>query len=170
MKTRFTDSIHRGGLHAADLPSRRLVLVDIENVVGGGVCMPHEVQRAQTAVVTAVGLRPGDQVILACGRFGADVVGFEWEGARRLLFREGPDGADLELLEVLGNEHVEERYSEVVLVSGDGIFAEIVARLGQFGVDVTVASLPDSCSKRLKLAAARMVDIHFDLSGLTEAA
>lgn len=131
--------------------------------------MPKQVQGAQAAIAAAVVPRSDDQVVIACGRFSVDVVGFEWQGPRRLVFRAGTNGADLELLDILATERVGDRFTEIVLVSGDGIFAEAVSRLG-LHADVTVASLTDSCSRRLRMAAKRVLDIDFDPNAIMEAA
>lgn len=148
---------------------RRIVLVDIENIVGGGVSMPEQVQAAQAAIAAAVVPRNDDQIVIACGRFSVDVVGFEWRGPRRLVFRAGTNGADLELLDILETERVGDRFTEIVLVSGDGIFAEVVSRLG-LHADVTVASRAESCSRRLRMAAKRVLDIDYDPNAIMEAA
>jgi len=151
--------------------NRRLVLVDIENIVGGGVSMATQVRSAQSAIEAAVKPRPNDQVVLACGRFSIDTVGFEWVGARRLKFRSGIDGADLELLEVLETEHVGERFTEVVLVSGDGIFTDAISRLAlTSGTDITLVSRADACSRRLRMAAKTVLDLDFDPNAFMEAA
>lgn len=148
---------------------RRIVLIDIENIVGGGVLMPEQVQAAQAAIAAAVVPRNDDQVVIACGRFSIDVVGFEWRGPRRLVFRAGMNGADLELLDILETERVGDRFAEIVLVSGDGIFAEVVSRLG-LHADVSVASRTESCSRRLRMAAKRVLDIDYDPNAIMEAA
>ncbi|PPH30322.1 NYN domain-containing protein [Rathayibacter sp. AY1F9] len=149
---------------------RRLVLIDIENIVGGGVSRSSQLQVAQEAIRETIGQRPDDLVVLGCGRFSVDIVGFEWQGPRRLVFRPGRDGADLELLEVLETERVEERFEQVVLVSGDGIFTDAVSRLGAGNVDVTVVSRPDACSRALRMAAAHMLDLIYDHDAFQEAA
>lgn len=148
---------------------RRIVLIDIENIVGGGVQMPEQVQAAQAAIAAAVVPRHDDQIVIACGRFSVDVVGFEWRGPRRLVFRAGTNGADLELLDILETERVGYRFTEIVLVSGDGIFAEVVSRLG-LHADVTVASRAESCSRRLRMAAKCVLDIDYDPNAIMEAA
>lgn len=131
--------------------------------------MPQQVESAQAAIAAAVVPRNDDQVVLACGRFSVDVVGFEWRGPRRLVFRAGTDGAELELLDILETERVGHRFTEIVLVSGDGIFAEVVSHLGLYA-DVTVASRTESCSRRLRMAAKRVLDIDYDLNAIMEAA
>ena len=149
--------------------SRRIVLIDIENTVGGGVSMSKQVNGAQAAIASAVVPRVDDQVVVACGRFSVDVVGFEWRGPRRLVFRAGTNGADLELLDILETERVNDRFAEIVIVSGDGIFAEAVSRLGLYS-DITVASRPESCSWTLRMAAKRVLDIDYDPNAIMEAA
>lgn len=148
---------------------RRIVLIDIENIVGGGVSLPGQVHGAQAAIAEAIGQRDHDHVVVACGRFSVNVVGFEWAGPRRLVFRGGNNGADLELLDILETERVGDRFDEVVVVSGDGIFADVVSFLG-LGTDVTVVSRPESCSRRLRMAAKYVLDLDYDPSVITEAA
>lgn len=158
-------------MYTLDLTSaRRLVLIDIENIVGGGVRVAEQVRVAQAALTAVIGRRADDHVVLACGRFSVDVAGFEWQGPRRIVFRSGPDGADLELLEVLETERVGERFNQIVLVSGDGIFSDVVANLGAAGVDVTVVSRPEACSRVLRMAAARTLDLLYDADYFLEAA
>jgi hypothetical protein len=59
---------------------------------------------------------------------------------RRYLVRSGPDGADLELLDLIGRERVAERFSCVPIASGDGPFAPPAAALARTGCQVTVVS------------------------------
>lgn len=133
--------------------------------------MAVQVHAAQSAIEAVVSPRAGDQLVLACGRQSVGVVGFEWAGRRRLLFRGGIDGADLELLDVLDTEHVGERFAELVLVSGDGIFAEVISRLAKSsGIDVTVAARTGACSRRLRMAAKKVLYIDFDPNAFMEAA
>lgn len=148
---------------------RRIVLIDIENIVGGGISMPAQVYGAQAAIAAAINPRDDDQVVIACGRFSVDVVGFEWAGHRRLVFRAGSNGADLELLDILENERIGERFNEVVMVSGDGIFADVISLLG-LCADVTVVSRAEACSRRLRMAAKRVLGLHYDPNAITEAA
>lgn len=133
--------------------------------------MASQVHAAQTAIDAVVAPRPDDQIVLACGRFSVNTVGFEWAGDRRLVFRSGIDGADLELLDVLETEHIGERFAEVVLVSGDGIFAAAISRLAlTSGTDITVVSRPDACSRRLRMAAKNVLHLDFDPNAILEAA
>lgn len=138
-----------------DWSSRRLVLIDIENVVGGLVCDEKCAACARLTIRCAVGTHPMDQVVVATCHKGYQHVAWSWPKARRLV-RSGQDGADLALLDVL-REDVASRFAHVVLVSGDGIFADAVTDLGHRGTHVTVASRRSHLSNRLRLAAARVV-------------
>jgi hypothetical protein len=148
---------------------RRLVLIDIENVVGGGVCMPSQVHAAQAAISSAIGACVGDLIVVSCGRFSVGVVGFEWAGPHRLVFREGANGADLEILDILESERVSERFTDLVLVSGDGIFADIVSLLG-LSTEVTVVARERACARRLRMAAKHVLHLDYDTNEFTEAA
>ena len=134
------------------LRGRRLVVVDIENVAGGASVNGLVASASRSRVDHAFVRRPTDHVIVGTCHIGLLHAGLAWPGAR-MVVRSGTDGADLALLDVLINERIHERFDDVVLVSGDGIFVEAVAELENSGVHVTLISDPESCSKRLRLAA-----------------
>lgn len=138
------------------LRGRCLVLGDVENAVGGADMTVAEVVQVRRCVQQAAGLRGDEQVVIGVSPAGALEAGLGWPGAG-LRVRSGKDGADLALLEVLTQERVAERFDEVVLVSGDGIFTEAVVALGAAGVKVTVVAHRTGCSKRLRMAASRVV-------------
>jgi hypothetical protein len=73
--------------------------------------------------------------------------------------RSGPDGADLELLDVVAYENVAARFTHVAIASGDGIFADAAAGLAAAGVWVTVVTRRNSLSARLALAAHEVIFI-----------
>ena len=133
---------------------RRLHLVDIENLVGTPRPSSREVALVKS-VYEGLGLcLDSDLVVVACNHGAAASVVEGWAGARYLL-RSGENGADYALLDVLANESIEARFREVVIASGDGIFAEAVARLEASGVirfsdckDGVVVQLLDDGSAR----------------------
>jgi hypothetical protein len=131
--------------------TRRLVLVDIENMIGGAVHDSESVVWAKQQFDSLFDLRPGDHVVVGTSHIGLLETGCNWPHARYVI-GSGPDGADLALLEVL-EENVAARYGEVVIVSGDGIFTEKVADLAGRGLFVTVVAHPDGLAARLRLAA-----------------
>ncbi|MHA6510748.1 NYN domain-containing protein [Tessaracoccus sp. Y1736] len=138
------------------LRGRRLVLVDIENIARGAVLVEEQAVNARQALLEAVSLHGQEQIIIATSHVGLLATGWGWPGPR-LVVRSGDNGADLALLEVIADERIAERFDEVVLVSGDGIFTDAVAGLGAQGVSVTVVAHADGCSRRLRMAAAHTV-------------
>lgn len=141
---------------------RRLVAVDIENAVGGAIKAPESVAWTRRVLTHLGALAGGDTVVIGTCHRGLLPIGCTWTGVRYVV-RSGPDGADLALLEVL-DEHISERFSEVVLVSGDGRFAEAVATLEGEGVKVVVVAHREGLSRRLAMAASQALyfDEHWD--------
>lgn len=133
------------------MKARRLVVVDIENVVGGAVHEAEAVAWAKAQVEAFVEPSAGDHVVIGTSHVGLLVTGCTWTGVRYVV-GSGPDGADLALMEVL-DENVADRFGGVVVVSGDGIFTEQVAALAHIGVQVMVLAHPDGLAARLRLAA-----------------
>ena len=122
-----------------DFLKRRLFVIDIENVVGAGAIDERMCERAEQRVNDVC--RPGDNDLIVIGVSHSMNVMPEsaWKGAR-IVLRHGHNGADLALEDVLSNESVENRFSEVVIFSGDGLFARQAARLKRLGVKVTVSA------------------------------
>lgn len=132
------------------------MVVDIENVVGGPCTTEAMTRWARTLLHDALSLRSGDQVVVGMDGATMQAVAWEWERVRLVPGRHVKDGADLALLEVL-DEDLARRFDEVVLVSGDGIFAEAVSSLTRQGVKVVVAAHECALSLQLRLAASELV-------------
>lgn len=139
---------------ARKIAGRRIVLIDIENVVGGLSAVRDYVSWARGVVGESVPVQPGDQVVIGVGPTGLLDLACAWKGVRYVM-RPGRNGADLALLEVLG-ENIAHRFTEVVLVSGDGIFTHAIAALASRGVKTTVVGHAGGLSRRLELAAAEI--------------
>lgn len=139
------------------LRGRRLVLVDIENVVGGAVHSAEEAHWARQEVESMIGVQELDQVIVGTSHIGLFSAHSAWPNSR-LVVRSGENGADLALLEVMESENIHQRFEELVLISGDGIFTEEVSRLGGLGVQVTVVGHNEGVSKRLSMAASETLN------------
>ncbi|HEX4865758.1 MAG TPA: hypothetical protein VFV02_16940 [Acidimicrobiales bacterium] len=132
--------------------SRKLVLVDIENPTATPTPSTKDVALVMERLGCLVlGLKEA-HIVVACSHHAPSIVAFAWPGVRH-LWKSGPDGADLALLEVLTTERVHERFESITICSGDGIFADVAGWLGTVGVDVTVISLKGHLSTRLRLAA-----------------
>lgn len=137
---------------------RHLVLIDVENLAGTASPTGEEVEMVKAALMVVMPNFGAAQRIVACSHRAAPTVAFAFPGARH-LWRSGPNGADLALLDVLENEHVDQRFGRVTLCSGDGIFALSAARLAAAHVDVTVVALQGHLAARLELAARRVVQL-----------
>jgi NYN domain len=138
-------------------PPRRLHLIDAENLIGCPQPTDGEVLACRRRYAQLVGPAGLDQCIVACSHRAALAVGYGWPGARR-LWRSGPDGADLALLDVFESESVCQRFDRLVLGSGDGIFAEAVSRVAARGVHVTVVATRRSLARRLLMASHAFID------------
>lgn len=149
----FTNS---GLIRRDRLRTRRLIVVDIENMVGGGVASAYDAWIARMKVEHLVGPVNLEQVIIGTSHFGAIATRVGWTGAR-ILVKSGPDGADLRLLDEMQHWDIPLRFGEVVLVSGDGIFTDAVANLTARSTRVTVLAPADGCSKRLRMAASTCI-------------
>lgn len=133
------------------LRGRRLVLVDIENVVGGAVRYETAARWAKTQLQDVLGIGASDHVVIGTSHIGLLPVACAWSNLRYVV-GSGPDGADHALLDVL-DEDVENRFDEIALVSGDGIFTDKIAALAGCGLHITVVAHHGGLSKRLRLAA-----------------
>jgi len=138
---------------------RRLHLIDADNLAGSGYPTIAEVREVHDAYRTAVVAGPLDHTIIACSHMTGVSVGLEWPGAQ-LLWRSGPDGADLALLEAVGRiGDVSRRFAGVVLGSGDGIFAPLIRSIRRAGTPATVAWGRGAISRELQLAASQTLQI-----------
>lgn len=137
-------------------PVRGLHLVDIENLAGSPAPSPGEIQEARCRYMAGVAVTALDQVVLASSHATLLNAALSWPCARYRV-RSGPDGADLELLDVVWHENVASRFTHVTIGSGDGIFAAAAVSLAAAGLFVTVVSRRRSLSSRLALAAHRVI-------------
>ncbi len=134
---------------------RRLVVVDLENLAGGPCHTEDCAVWVRRRLADAGVLRAGDQVTVAVDESALPSVAWAWRGSV-CRWGHGKDGADLALVSELA-DRVHERFDEVVVASGDGIFTDTVARLVDEGVRVTVAAHGTGLSGRLARAASDVV-------------
>ena len=147
-------------------PERGLHLVDIENLAGAAMPSLLQVREVQGLYSSRLAFGSLDQVVIASSHLTLLNAALGWPHARYRV-RSGPDGADLELLDVLLCENVAARFTHVMIGSGDGAFARAAASLTVAGIWVTVVSRRRSLSPQLALAARDV--IYLDAS-LLEAA
>ena len=127
---------------------RTLHLIDIENLMGGSFDDAPMIERSLQHYRLAANYTKGDQAIIGCDARLLLSVHQAWPGAFRAVGR-GPDGADRAILSAVAAEDVARRFQRVVLGSGDGIFAPLVARLGRRGVRVETVSRRIALSGKL---------------------
>ena len=129
-------------------PARTLHLVDIENLAGAALPSRDQVTEVQGLYVARLGFGADDQVVMAASHLAFLNAALGWPSARYRV-RSGPNGADLELLDILQHEDVAARFTHVVIGSGDGLFSQAAANLAARDVRVTVVSRRDSLSRAL---------------------
>ena len=137
-------------------PERRLHLIDIENLAGVSLPSLRQVRQALGLRTACLAFGAMDQVEVASSHLTLLNAALGWPHAHYRV-RSGPDGADLALLDVLRYENVAQRFTHVVIGSGDHLFAEEAAHLAAQGVWVTVISRQRSLSPRLALAAREVI-------------
>jgi hypothetical protein len=122
-----------------------LWLIDIENLAGSAIPTLHQVETVREWFTSQLGagLSGDDQVVVATNHHGLLNAALGWPHARYRV-RSGPDGADMELLDVLEYENVATRFSHVVIGSSDRIFDHAAKTLAAHGVRVTVVSRTDA--------------------------
>ena len=137
-------------------PERGLHLIDVENLAGAGRPSFEQIRAVQGSYAGHLTFGALDQVVVASSHLTLLNAALGWPHAGYRV-RSGPDGADLELLNVLLHEEVAARFTRVVIGSGDGVFARAAASLATAGVRVTVVSRRDSLSSRLAFAAGEVI-------------
>jgi len=144
---------------------RRLILVDIENFNGLAVQSAAQAKWCKKMLTLWLDIKEGEIVVIASDQSGLFNVNAGWKGPR-LLMGEGPNGADRRLVEEIERVNIGQ-FDEIALVSGDGIFAEPVARAADQGITTTVYAHGFQLSRRLQLAAAQ---VHISEDGYLTAA
>lgn len=156
---------------------RKLYILDIENMQGNfdGHVTEGEVAHIRRELMRALPMGDADQAVIGTSCPRNLLAAGTWKGARQ-VFRGGHDGADLALLDVLNEEDVEDRFSCVVLGSGDHIFTEAVNRLVALGCDVLLLDTGTPASRILRDSATGIIRLEHGLAnpaigrGLTVAA
>lgn len=142
-------------------PTRRLVLVDIENYCGKGKLTERDAAAAKRAIEHSYDIVDEDLIIVGTSHTANLLACWDgWPGARHVIGY-GHDGADHALIEAF-HEHRLDTFAKVILVSGDGIFAGVAERAKAVGTPTVVASREDALSRRLACFAAAIRYIRTD--------
>lgn len=138
----------RTGRHRNTRP-RTLHLLDVENLLGGRVCTAS-VRTMWTDFVTAVDARWDDLSTVAVARRHAATTFFALPDAvRRVVGGDGPDGADLALIESVDVDWVHRNFGRVVIASGDHIFTGPARQFSTRGLEVVQVIGDGRCSAEL---------------------
>lgn len=161
-----TSAVHRiqrgtSGTLATWVPAgRRLILVDLENLVGGSGATVEAVREALAALDIAIGRHTSDVRVVATGSTLLTTA-MSLLSSTRVSLGRGINGADLRLVDDLEPSRIVGHYESVVLVSADGAaFADSVATLARLGVPTDVVIGAGRCSRRLAAAARSVRSVH----------
>lgn len=125
---------------------RELHLIDIENLLGTPHFSAAQVAQFRDFYLAHNSVAENAHVVIATSsEEGLLEAGIAWPESRK-LFRHGHDGADLALLEVLTDEDAVNRFTKIVIASGDGIFADIADELYDEGIAIEIFSRADCVS------------------------
>ncbi|WP_062073638.1 NYN domain-containing protein [Demequina sediminicola] len=141
-------------------PSRRLFLVDVENLLG---CEPAEANAALFAIAVESFLErmhfapQRDLVIVGVGDKAVGNV-FGLAVPHRLVVKAGESGADRALVEATADaDFIAARFDEIVVGSGDHEFVRTVINMKARGVHTTVASRDEGLNCTLRTIADDVV-------------
>ncbi len=134
---------------------RSLHLVDIENLLSDPLCEDTGYIEATISDYKHLSnWRAGDQVLVAANRRLSKKLVFSLQDwTCRLFTAQGPDGADLRLIEEGAQEKLLNQFDQLVVGSGDGIFAETVALSRKLGLKSVTVSRSRNLSRKLAAAS-----------------
>ncbi|WP_185982060.1 NYN domain-containing protein [Gordonia rubripertincta] len=130
-------------------------MVDIENVVGEPQVARVEVERVMK-VLTSVLDESTQYVLGASHSRNAFEAGLACPG-RRVIWSPGKDGADRALQSEITNPTTLRQFGHLIVVSGDGGFADAIALAARVGLRTTVLSRAAALSPKLRLAAHQVL-------------
>jgi len=139
---------NRPGRHRMNRP-RTLHLLDVENLVAGRVST-QSVSTMWSQFVAAIDPRWDDLSTVAVARRHAATTFFALPTeVRRVIGSNGPDGADLALIESIDVDWASRNFGRVVIASGDHIFAPLARQLTTQGLQVLQVTGIGYCSAAL---------------------
>ena len=151
--------------------TRRMFVIDIENVVGGARNVTFEgATWARRILEAELGMRTEEHAVVAVSASQALIPAAGAFPGKSLRVRFGESGADHALIDAIDVRHAARRYSDVVIASGDGIFANLAAGLAGYGVRVTAVGHEDAISAALRLASHQVQYLSHTYTGAQEVA
>lgn len=144
--------VARGDDRRAEIGQRKIVVIDIENMMFGQHVNSSEPDRSVEILDLAQARRPTDMVIVGCNpqlAFSAK----ELFPHAQIVTGKGKDGADRALIDKIDLHHVSDRFDELCIVSGDHAFAPIAHAASQAGLKVRVVAPSFGLSTALRVYA-----------------
>lgn len=143
---------------------RRYFLFDVENLTHGAKATCDEVTELWSVLKgQAPGVAPHDHVVVGASRRVARKYRGTLGGSnlKWVVGADAPDGADRALLSAIDLYRVARDFDELVIVSGDHVFADLARRAKRFGLSVQVITTehPDQRSM-LSRELAAAADLH----------
>lgn len=145
--------------------TRGIHLIDIENLCGANHPSRSQVAAARELYLQNVTVAESDLTIIGSAVGNTFNAALGWPGARYLC-RNGKDGADIRLAQVIVHEDVTSRFDRAVVASGDGGLAPFVGFMAKHGLDTTVVSLSSHLSREMRLAAHQTIALKPNLEDL----
>lgn len=143
---------------------RSIHLIDIENLCMESNPTEEHVARAKAAYFAKV--QPGEHDLFhvsVSSKNNITAAIYGW-GNAAFSCKEGHDGADILLAELMLDGKLGERFEKVYLASGDGGLAPFASSLINQGVEVEVVAVPDALSYQFRLIGANVSYLWLDLT------
>ncbi len=136
---------------------RTKIYVDLENACGGSnlVAQNQKVVKQKIHMFTNQFASQATYSVGPLALQNSPSLIWDWEFARFVPGR-GLDGADLALLSAIQSDRFRANVDNLILVSGDHIFAETVKALKLSGIATTVVARHSSLSNQLRKAATHI--------------
>jgi NYN domain len=143
-------SVEIAGVHV----SRRSIYLDIENIAGTPIPRAPQARTAFNAFIGACDHQEYGRMTVACNHLAAPTVALELGLSGSQLQRgSGVDGADRALLAVIRDDLLSRRVDEIVIGSGDGIFARELTDLRHLIVKLEIVAVEGTLSRALQKLA-----------------
>ncbi len=142
---------------------RSIHLIDIENLCLESNPTEEHVALAKAAYIQKVKPGPNDHFyVTVSSKSNMAAAVFGW-GNASFGCKEGHDGADYLLAELMIDGQLGERFEKVYLASGDGGLAPFASNLIKQGIDVEVVAVPSALSYQYRLIGANVSYLWLEL-------
>jgi uncharacterized LabA/DUF88 family protein len=139
---------------------RALHIIDIENLLQSSILSESEVQRFRDEYFHATQPGEDDLFVIGVSHFNQVAAIFGWGcGKASFKIRSGENGADLALIEEINSLPIKERFDEVVIVSGDGIFSDIAKSIKCTGVETSFIGRANSTSRTIRESGLPLISL-----------